>query len=165
MSFWGGFPGGSVGKNLPTMQGLLEMLIRSLGWEYLWSRKWESTPVFLPGKFHGQRSLTGYNRQSQKESATTEWLNVSFFCFEILFLVLDLQEFVRFLSLPLFLPPPRPLSLPLCLSSMAVSNIPDIPGGFCSISLGRRGREMQRTAPQPDHVNLGVWERKKPLLH
>ena len=28
-----------------------------------WVRKipWQPTPVFLPGKFHGQRSLTGYN--------------------------------------------------------------------------------------------------------
>ena len=26
-----------------------------------WSRKWQPTPVFLPGKFHGQRSLAGYN--------------------------------------------------------------------------------------------------------
>ena len=25
----------------------------------LWSRKWQPTPVFLPGKFHGQRSLVG----------------------------------------------------------------------------------------------------------
>ena len=25
-----------------------------------WSRKWQSTPVFLPGKFCGQRSLAGY---------------------------------------------------------------------------------------------------------
>ena len=24
-----------------------------------WSRKWQPTPVFLPGKFHGQRSLVG----------------------------------------------------------------------------------------------------------
>ena len=22
-----------------------------------WQRKWQSTPVFLPGEFHGQRSL------------------------------------------------------------------------------------------------------------
>ena len=27
----------------------------------LWSRKWQPTPVFLPGKFHGQRSLVGYS--------------------------------------------------------------------------------------------------------
>ena len=26
-----------------------------------WSRKWQPTPVFLPGKFHEQRSLTGYS--------------------------------------------------------------------------------------------------------
>ena len=25
----------------------------------LWRRKWQPTPVFLPGKFHGQKSLTG----------------------------------------------------------------------------------------------------------
>ena len=26
-----------------------------------WSRKWQATPVFLPGKSHGQRSLAGYS--------------------------------------------------------------------------------------------------------
>ena len=26
-----------------------------------WSRKWQLTPVFLPGKFHGQRNLVGYS--------------------------------------------------------------------------------------------------------
>ena len=25
-----------------------------------WRRKWQATPVFLPGESHGQRSLTGY---------------------------------------------------------------------------------------------------------
>ena len=24
-----------------------------------WSEKWQPAPVFLPGKFHGQRSLAG----------------------------------------------------------------------------------------------------------
>ena len=27
----------------------------------LWRRKWQSTVIFLPGKFHGQRSLAGYS--------------------------------------------------------------------------------------------------------
>ena len=27
----------------------------------LWRRKWQSTPVFLPGEFHGQWSLVGYS--------------------------------------------------------------------------------------------------------
>ena len=26
-----------------------------------WSRKWQPTQVFLPGKFHEQRSLVGYS--------------------------------------------------------------------------------------------------------
>jgi len=26
-----------------------------------WRRKWQPTPVFLPGEFHGQRSLVGYS--------------------------------------------------------------------------------------------------------
>ena len=26
-----------------------------------WKRKWQPTPVFLPGEFHGQRSLVGYS--------------------------------------------------------------------------------------------------------
>jgi len=26
-----------------------------------WRRKWQPTPVFLPGKFHGQRNLAGYH--------------------------------------------------------------------------------------------------------
>ena len=37
-----------------------------------WSRKWPPTPVFLPGKFHGQRSLVGYNPWGRKESDATE---------------------------------------------------------------------------------------------
>ena len=42
-----------------------------------WRRKWQSTPVFLPGKSHGQRSLTGYSLCYRKESDMTEWLNMS----------------------------------------------------------------------------------------
>ena len=38
----------------------------------LWSRKWQSTPVCLPEKFHGQRSLAGYSPWGHKELDTTE---------------------------------------------------------------------------------------------
>ena len=31
-----------------------------------WRRKWQPTPVFLPGKSHGQRSLVGYSPWGQK---------------------------------------------------------------------------------------------------
>ena len=37
-----------------------------------WRRKWQPTPVFLPEKSHGQRSLMGYSPQGRKESDTTE---------------------------------------------------------------------------------------------
>ena len=32
-----------------------------------WDRKWQPTPVFLPGEFHGQRSLAGYSPWDCKE--------------------------------------------------------------------------------------------------
>ena len=51
-----GVPGGSVVKNLPAIQ---ETQVRSLGQEDPWRREWLSTPVFLPGDFHGQRSPVG----------------------------------------------------------------------------------------------------------
>ena len=37
-----------------------------------WRREWQPTPVFLPGKFHGQRSLVSYRPWGCKESDTTE---------------------------------------------------------------------------------------------
>ena len=41
----------------------------------LWRRKWQPTPVFLPGKSDGQRSLVGYSPWGRKESDTTEGLH------------------------------------------------------------------------------------------
>jgi len=37
-----------------------------------WRRVWQPTPVFLPGKSHGQRSPEGYSPQGCKESDMTE---------------------------------------------------------------------------------------------
>ena len=37
-----------------------------------WRRKWQPTPVFLPGKFHRQRILAGYSPWGCKESDTAE---------------------------------------------------------------------------------------------
>ena len=37
--------------------------------------EWKPTPVFLPEKTYGQRSLVGYSTQVTKESDTTEQLN------------------------------------------------------------------------------------------
>ena len=43
--------------------------------EIPWRRKWHTTQVFLPGNFHGQRSLVGYSPWVHKESDPTEWLS------------------------------------------------------------------------------------------
>ena len=45
-----------------------------------WRRKWQGTPVFLPGKFHGQGSLEGYSPLSCKESDVTEQQTASSGC-------------------------------------------------------------------------------------
>ena len=37
-----------------------------------WRRKWQPTPVLLPGKSYGQRSLVGYHPWGHKESDTIE---------------------------------------------------------------------------------------------
>ena len=37
-----------------------------------WRRKWQPTPVFLPGQSHGQRNLASYSPQGRKESDMTE---------------------------------------------------------------------------------------------
>ena len=41
---------------------------------HYWSRKWQPTPVSLPGKFHGQRSLAGYSRTRLSDWAHTQSL-------------------------------------------------------------------------------------------
>ena len=58
-------------KNLPAAQ---ETLFRYLARKIPWRRKWQPTPVFLPGEFHGQRSLVNYSPWGRKESDTTERL-------------------------------------------------------------------------------------------
>ena len=41
-------------------------------------RQWQPTPIFLPGKFHGRRSLVGCSPWGHKESDTTERLHFHF---------------------------------------------------------------------------------------
>ena len=41
-----------------------------------WKREWPPTPVFLPGKSHGQRSLVGYSPWGGKELEMTEQLSM-----------------------------------------------------------------------------------------
>ena len=68
-----GFPGGTMAKNPPAS----EEKCKKYGFKpwlgnIPWSRKWQPTPEFLPGKFHGQRSLAGYSPRDHKEADMTE---------------------------------------------------------------------------------------------
>ena len=53
-----GFPGGTMVKNPPAKAADTGDMGSVPGVEkIIWSRKWQPAPVFLPGKFPGQRSL------------------------------------------------------------------------------------------------------------
>ena len=69
----GDFPGGSVSKESACSAGGpgFDPWVGKIPWR----REWQPTPVFLPGEFHGQRSLVGYSSWGQKESDTTEQLS------------------------------------------------------------------------------------------
>ena len=64
-----GFPCGTVVKNPPANVGDMG----SVPGSGRSPEKGTATPVFLPGKFHGQRSLTGYSPWGHKESDMTEY--------------------------------------------------------------------------------------------
>ena len=59
-------------KNLPAMQETQEMQVQSLGREDPLEKEMTTTPVFLSGEFHEQRTLTGYSPMGRKESEMTE---------------------------------------------------------------------------------------------
>ena len=66
------FPGGSVVKITPANAGNTgdPGSIPGSG-RFPWRRKWQPTPVFLPGEFHAQKNVVGYSPGSHKESGTT----------------------------------------------------------------------------------------------
>ena len=49
-----------------------------LDWEDPSRRKWQPTPVFLPGESHGQKSLVSYSPWHCKELDMTEGLTLKF---------------------------------------------------------------------------------------
>ena len=59
-------------KNLPADAGVSREMDSSLDQEDPWRRELQPSPVFLLGKSHGQRSLTGYSPWGCKESDTAE---------------------------------------------------------------------------------------------
>ena len=71
-------------KNLPAVQkNQVQSWVRKIRWR----REWLPTPVFLPGEFHGQRSLGSYTPWGHKELDTTEHLKLSHFMWNLIFLI------------------------------------------------------------------------------
>ena len=98
-------------KNLPAMQ-------ERPGFHHWvgtipWRREWQPSPVFLPGEFHGQRSLAGYSLWGYKELDRTEQLALSLSLLPIL-------NFHPFSNLVLF------LSLLVCNSFLSVLNTTNV---------------------------------------
>ena len=72
-----GFPGGARGKE-PVCRCRRPERLRFSPWvgKIPWRRKWQPTPVFLPGESHGQRSLAGYTVHGVAKSQTRlNWLS------------------------------------------------------------------------------------------
>ena len=72
------YSGGSNGKELACSVGDL-VLIPGSGKYPGEGNGWLPTPVFLPGEFHGQRSLVRYSPWDCKKSDTTEQLSFTFY--------------------------------------------------------------------------------------
>ena len=69
-----GFPSGTSGKEPACQRRSRKRHHQFDPWirRTPWRRKWQFSPVFLPGKLHEQRSLVGYSPWSHKELDTTE---------------------------------------------------------------------------------------------
>ena len=68
-----GFPSGSAIKNLPANAGDMSLIPGS--GRPSWRRKWQLTPVVLPGKSRGQRSLVDYRPCSCETVGHTDQVN------------------------------------------------------------------------------------------
>ena len=55
----------------PAMREMQETWVQSLVKKFPWRRKWQPTPVPLPGASHGQRSLVSYSPWGHRESDLT----------------------------------------------------------------------------------------------
>ena len=70
----------SIQQRIAVMGGVFQGEMQEAGKEVFkkrWRGKWQPTPVLLPGKSHGQRSLAGYSSWGHKESDMTERLHFS----------------------------------------------------------------------------------------
>ena len=90
-----------------------------------WRRKWQPTPVLLPGKSYGWRSLVGYSLCGRKESDTTEWLH-----FYVYVMCVCVCVCVMYIHIYVFLPSLASLPVSSHPSRSAQSPRPGVPAGI-----------------------------------
>ena len=68
-----------AGRTLKRLNGIMKLYQSCIKMHFCgrqekipWRRKWQPTPVFLPGESHGWRSLVGYSPWGRKELDMTE---------------------------------------------------------------------------------------------
>ena len=121
------FPGGSGSKASCLQCGRpgFDPLVRKI----FWRRKWQPTPVPLPGKSHGRRSVVGYSPWHHKESDTTERLHfTSLHCSVKMEILMDMTDLSKELCVNTF----------LHVESLSTLRIPEYKRSLCgnlSISL------------------------------
>ena len=67
-------------KNMPSV---LDIWVQFWVGKIPWRRVWQAAPVFLPGEFHGQSSVTDYSPWGRKELDTTEQLMLFGRCYKV----------------------------------------------------------------------------------
>ena len=69
-----GFPGGTTGKESACQcrRHKFDSWVEKIPWR----RAWQPTPLFLPGRSHGQRSLGGYDRGVEKSRTRLKQLSM-----------------------------------------------------------------------------------------
>ena len=64
-----------VAQMVKRLSAMWETWVQSLCWEVPWRRKWQPTPVLLPRKSHGRRSLVSMGLQRVGHDSATEQLH------------------------------------------------------------------------------------------
>ena len=131
-------------KHLPATR---ETWVRSLGWKIPWRRKWQPTPVFLPGESHGQRSLVGYSPWSRR--VRQDWATSLHFTGSLVLLLLSA------LCLSLLIHPVGVLS-PSLVHRMEIRGFDVSPETFC-FEPGHDGHHVTECVGFPLHFKEILW--------
>jgi len=130
-----GFPGGAVVKNLPANAGDARDTGSVWVGKIPWSRNWQPTPVILPEKFHGQRSLVGYSPWDRKELDVTEHIR-TFCIYPYLYMYLCLWTCENYVhTQPMRNSAELALELPCCRAGKLmhlITNFPFFIGESCT---------------------------------